>query len=409
MVRILNRCLDTKAKLSLRLTCRTTNEWVTTRDFASKIKVPLTSDNDLYYWILKHEDNSGNPDFIGWCSFVFINDMQFYDNDLLAMFFEAFKHQIEKLELLQCRADEVVVWELLSGIKELDSLTIQQLEFNGCDKIRLPQINIKKLCIHQVAFWELSELKNWDHVIKCLFLHADYITIPKPQFDNPNSTDMSFPQIKTAQLGQIVLPILNFLEDHEGSKGRRIILDVQHLFPIRFGALVERCSAINRLGGDIYFDNVNDKHVKYVFIMSGDDYEDNFLSRILSIKEKIDDRRPLNMWTHVEDMYIRTSRCDIRAFYDEEGVRERIFPKLKNLCIVFDSSSREDPDFLALNRVINLLLEVQRKSVETLVLKWPNYGHDTPINIIDVIEVMNNFPSLNKFVAIAEGVEKVFI
>lgn len=401
--------LDIHEKLALRLTCTSTMDWVTTKDFIKKFKVKITSNEDLISWITRCELFS-SEDICDICnSFCFQQDLIEYDQSLLTEFFSSFHAQIDTLELKYCSAKDDAFWKILSHLDNLTSLIIQEMDVSNCEdedfqdkaSFRIELDHLRTFSVEQLVFCNPGDLRAWEKIVILLDIGSTHVvTIPKPRYKG-NDSWVTWPQVKALQWVLIAEPMLHYLNGCP--KGHKILLNVIHLVPIHFGRLAERCMAMNEAGCDIYFNNVHSNHVKYVFLLAGNEHEEDFLGRIVSIREKIDDRRPLRRWTALEELSIKTSRCDVRNSYEGGDL---VFPQLKKIEIDFDSVSKDDPGFVALYRVINLLLKVKRTSVEEVVLKWGQHLHDTPLSVVNFREIKDNFSSLRSFVVISDGVVK---
>lgn len=412
--------LETESKLALRLVCTSTAEWVTTKEFLGKLKVPIGSDDDMLRIMAKENCLSSEDNFKGWSNLYLQQDLMQYNQSVLVKFFAGL-HHLQTLQLSRCSA-KCDLWKTLSNLTNLKHLTIDDLDIsNSSDEalihdgpldkgkydVDLHKLRLTTFSVKQLTFSRPSDLRAWLGIFKLMTSGTTkFITIPKPQYVGDNDREVTWSDVKTLQWVLITEPILALMEDTFAINGRKITLDVKHLVPIHFGRLVERCMNMNRNGFNFYFINVHANHVKYVFLLSGDDGEEEFLERILSLNEKIDDRRNLRRWTGLEKICIRSSRCDVRNYHDYLDDATIIFPKLKIIEIEFDSKLQDDPGFLALHRVIDLLFKVKRARVREVVLKFNQHFHDVPMDVVDLDEIKANCCNMQKLVLVSLGVSK---
>lgn len=251
-----------------------------------------------------------------------------------------------------------------------------------CPKLLDIFTELRGLLIGIIYFNEVKQLSFYQTFLqRCKKLEV--INVPRPQ----GPQNISWETLKQIQLKSLIAPISEYLHKKPMTKPIKSdiqVMDVDGLFSKHFPVVAEACVQI---GSVTKFVNVNEKHVKYLFT-----HEGNILQRIVSLKEKIDDRRHISKWDNLERLQVRSSRCDVRNLYP--GVVA--YPKLKYLSILMESRSRDDHGFCMLGRLVELLVKVEREELREFVMQWPLFSHDTPQDYVRARDFVGGFGNLRK-------------
>lgn len=383
------RHLDTPAKLALRLTCRATKQWVETPKLMQLFELCVKSNQEMVSLVEYSRifpvtrwkrvifperlfaSYASFPSFVSTfsCHITHVR-IQYFDGGLAQILFISSCDALEYLRLdeMDLRQNPALVVasdkmlkakcpKLLDVFTELRGFHIGTILFN----------DVKQLAFYQTFLQRCKKLKE--------------INIPRPQ----GPTTISWDAVKNIQLKSIFGPIKEYLQKKPMTSPIKTdieIMDVDGLFSRHFPAVAETCVQI---GSPTLFDHVNEKHVKYLFT-----HEGAVLQRVTSLREKINDRRPVSQWDKLARLYVRSSRSDVRNEYPGYTA----FPSLKSLTLIMDSRSRDDPNFSMLERLVHLLIHAERVKLEEFLLQWPLFSHDTPQDYIRANDFVGNFGNL---------------
>jgi hypothetical protein len=404
VIRNLLKYLDVPTILNLRLVSTSTKSWISclSSGIIDRLPVPIFSNNDITSVINVNVENPHMAE--AWAAFRLMPETvsSYLDKEHVHNLFAIFSQSISTLVLSHIR-DPVIIFDIMQNhCINLKSLSISILDISAYphsdflnDRESKHKYSFLKKLHHLLLGKLVFEDQKGLEFYRLILNQCNSLSSLKIPYILPNSPAslLSFSEVKDIQLSSIVSVTQQYLLNavNKPSSRKRLVLDVSQVNSKHFEPLVHTCVQI-----DAFVSNVNDKQVKYTFLN-----ENDFLTRILSLREKIDDRRSLECWINLESLYVRTSRCDIRNVYLFEDYNgSTIFPNLKNLTVVFDSCSRNDPGFFALEKIISLLLKTRRETVQRLALKWSQYGHDTPKDVVGILDVVNNFPTLRNLTLI---------
>ncbi|CAL8072591.1 unnamed protein product [Orchesella dallaii] len=383
--------VDKDTKLSLRLTCHATKKWVETQTFMSLFHVSINADEEMISLVQFAKLFPTTK----WKKIAFLEKL-FASHQSFPSFVSTFSSHITHLHIHYFNGGLAQIL-FLSSCETLVHLQIDEMDIRDnpsllvasdktlkakCPKLLEVFTTLKTLVIGTIFFNNVKQLPFYQTFLqRCRKLEK--VNVPRPQ--GPNT--ISWEAVKTIQLKSIIGPISEYLHKKPVTSPIKTdikLLDVEGLFSRHFPTVAESCV---RTGAVTLFENVNEKHVKYLFTHEGD-----ILQRIASLKEKIDDRRPIEKWVNLQDLYVRSSRCDIRNEYPGYIA----YPKLKNLTLLMDSRERDDPNFLMLQRLVKLLIMSERVNLEKFYLQWPAFSHNTPQDYIRAQDFCGNFCNLTK-------------
>lgn len=388
--------LDMDSLLSLRVTCRTTKIWVDNlSNILSNFHLTVSSNEDMLKLITHSKSFPTTPK---WRCISF-PEKSFTSYSSFPSFVSIFSSNLSTLHLHHFNGGLAEIL-FLSSCDSLEYLKIDEMDLrqnptlviasdkmlkSKCPKLLDIFTELKGLTIGIIYFNEVKQLSFYQTFLqRCKKLQR--INVPRPQ--GPQS--ISWESLKQIQLKWMIGPISEYLHKKPMTKPIKsdiAILDVGGLFSRHFPAVSEACVHI---GSSTKFTNVNEKHVKYLFT-----HEANILQRIVSLTEKIDDRRPVEKWESLERLYVRSSRCDVRNTYPGGNITP--YPSLRYLTLVMDSRSRDDPNFGMLNRLTQLLIVGrERTALREFSVQWPLFSHDTPQDYIRAKDFVTGFGNLIK-------------